>query len=40
MDNLYKECAAAPSKETSTESDSIIHLDYSLKTPEERSALV
>ena len=40
MDNLYKECAAAPSKETSTENDSIIHLDYSLKTPEERSALV
>lgn len=40
MDNLYKECAAAPSNDTSTENDSVIHLDYSLKTPEERSALV
>lgn len=39
MTNLDNKNAAAPSKGTSTESD-VIHLDYSLKTMEERVALV
>ena len=39
MNNLNKENAAVPSKETSTEFE-VIHLDYTLKTPEERTALV
>ena len=39
MDNLNNKNAAAPSKETSTEFE-VIHLDYTLKTPEERTALV
>ena len=39
MDILNKKGAAAPSKGTSTEFE-VIHLDYTLKTPEERTALV
>lgn len=39
MTNLNKKSAAAASNETSTEND-VIHLDYSLKTMEERVALV
>ena len=39
MTNLNKKGAAAASNETSTEND-VIHLDYSLKTMEERVALV
>ena len=39
MDNLNKKDAAVPSKGTSTEFE-VIHLDYTLKTPEERTALV
>ena len=39
MTNLDNKNAAAPSKGTSTEND-VIHLDYSLKTMEERVALV
>lgn len=39
MDNSNKKNAAAPSQETSTEYE-IIHLDYTIKTPEERAALV
>ena len=39
MNNSDKKNAAAPSQETSTEYE-IIHLDYTLKTPEERAALV
>ena len=39
MNNSDKKNAAAPSQETSTEYE-IIPLHYTLKTPEERAALV